>query len=132
MTASFPVFSTSLVIDDDPVSRLALAEALRSCGLPLVLEAGNGREGLKQLLSCADIDLVFCDVFMPDMDGIEFINVLASQPAPPDLVLISGMDHHLLEMARDMAVAHGLSVRAALAKPVLLPTLQSLLRPAAP
>ena len=128
-TANLP--SAVLVIDDDAVSRLALAEGLRQCGANVVHQAPNGREGLQLLGTTPRPEMVFCDIFMPDMDGLEFINALALRPSSPVLVLMSGVDHHLLDMAREVALARGLPLRAALGKPLMLDTLRQLLRPTA-
>jgi CheY-like chemotaxis protein len=110
---------------------MALAEGLRQCGVSVVHEAQNGREGLRLLGSTPRPEMVCCDIFMPDMDGIEFINALSIRPPVPVLVLMSGLDHHFLDMAREVALARGLPLRAALGKPLMLETLGQLLGPAA-
>jgi CheY-like chemotaxis protein len=59
-----------LVVDDDVLIRLAIAEYLRDCGFH-VFEAADGVEAVT-ILTAAElaVDLVFSDVQMPGMDGV--------------------------------------------------------------
>ena len=63
-----------LIVDDSAVMRKIIARAVRHAGLKpgSVMEAGNGIEAL-EILKSNRIDLVFCDVNMPVMDGMEFL-----------------------------------------------------------
>lgn len=63
-----------LVIDDDKLMREGLAALLKSAG-QTVLEASNGKEGLKTALA-EHPDLVVTDVRMPEMTGLEMIEKL--------------------------------------------------------
>ena len=60
---------TILVVEDEVLLRVALAEYLRECGFK-VYEAGNGAEAIALLKSRKYlIDLVLSDVDMPEVDG---------------------------------------------------------------
>ncbi len=63
-----------LLVDDSAVMRKLVARAIRQTGLEVdvAAEAGNGKEALGMLAS-QQIDLVFCDWNMPEMNGLEFI-----------------------------------------------------------
>lgn len=63
---------TVLVVDDSPVVRDLLAEALRAHGL-WVLEASDGEDALARLDANPEIDLVVTDVDMPRLDGIGLV-----------------------------------------------------------
>jgi DNA-binding response OmpR family regulator len=70
-----------LVIDDDPIVREFLCEALQRAGYE-VREAGDGRLGLRDLYAAAP-DLVILDVEMPELDGwatLERIRDLSDVP----------------------------------------------------
>jgi CheY-like chemotaxis protein len=76
---------------------------------PLVL-AGNGAEALRQLGEAPDIDLIFLDINMPKMNGLE---VLAKIKANPDLaaipiVIISteGKEHDVIRGLQAGAAAY--------------------------
>ena len=59
-----------LVVDDDTDGGEAAGKVLETfgCQVSLVLSAG---EALERIEDGADIDLVFSDVVMPDIDGLE-------------------------------------------------------------
>lgn len=63
--------ATILVIDDDTAIRRSLRRILETHGHE-VREADNGSSALEKEAS-GDIDLVITDVYMPEMDGIEFL-----------------------------------------------------------
>src|SRR3981081_1719052 len=58
-----------LVVDDNPVKRLALVSVLESLNQNLVL-AVSGEDALRLLLN-HDYAVILLDVKMPDMDGLE-------------------------------------------------------------
>ncbi len=58
-----------LLVDDDPINRLAVGSLLRQQGYPVV-EAENGRIALERLAE-QPFDVVLMDVHMPQMDGVE-------------------------------------------------------------
>lgn len=65
---------TVLIIDDDKALRQLVAEVLELLELT-ILEAENGVKGLSVLDRVGgEVDLVLLDVFMPEMDGMEFLN----------------------------------------------------------
>jgi len=72
---------TVLVVDDSPVIRDLVAEALRSHGLHVV-EAGDGQEALDRLSQGLKVELVVTDIEMPRLDGIGFIRALRALPGP--------------------------------------------------
>ena len=59
-----------LVVDDGSVNRMLIKALLKSYGYTSVSEATNGREGIK-LIEENEFCLVFIDIQMPVMDGIE-------------------------------------------------------------
>ena len=80
-----------LIIDDDVTGRKALAGFLGHAG-HVVRSASNGREALAQVISDTP-DVVVLDLFMPDMDGPSFLDVVRSylriQSLP--VVVLTGM-----------------------------------------
>ncbi len=61
-----------LVIDDSKTARREIARIIHNHGI-LTLEAENGRVALELLREKDNITLVFCDVNMPEMNGVEFL-----------------------------------------------------------
>ena len=86
-----------LVIDDERAIRNVLKEILSSEGYK-VDEAIDGEEGLRKFLA-GSFDLVLCDIKMPKVDGIEFLQkAYAANPDVP-VIMISG--HGNIETAVD-------------------------------
>ncbi|HBB31287.1 MAG TPA: hybrid sensor histidine kinase/response regulator [Cyanobacteria bacterium UBA8803] len=75
---------TVLVVDDAAALRRTLALTLERAGCR-VLQARDGREALEQLRQGSRVDLVICDIEMPNMNGFEF---LGQRRQEPQLLLI--------------------------------------------
>jgi DNA-binding response OmpR family regulator len=74
-----------LIIEDSAHQRTALKNLLiRQGHEPILAEDGAG--GLKLI---ADVDLVLCDVFMPVLDGFEFLEALLDLDEPAPTVMVS-------------------------------------------
>ena len=77
-----------LIIDDEQAIRKTLTEILRFEGYKID-EAADGEEGLKKF-SVTAYDLVLCDVKMPKMDGIEFLEKSRAINSDVPIIVISG------------------------------------------
>ncbi len=77
-----------LIIDDEQAIRKTLTEILRFEGYKID-EAADGEEGLKKFSDTA-YDLVLCDVKMPKMDGIEFLEKSRVINSDVPIIVISG------------------------------------------
>lgn len=69
---------TVLIVDDAVALRRTLALSLERAGYR-VLQAPDGREAIAQLKQNA-VDLVICDVEMPNMNGFEFLGARRQEP----------------------------------------------------
>ncbi len=91
-----------LIVDDSSVMRKIVERSLRQAGLDLerVQEAGNGAEGLAAVNN-GTVDLVLCDINMPVMDGIEFLQQLRGVPAaknvPVVMITTEGSESHVVQ-----------------------------------
>ncbi|MGK7881920.1 MAG: response regulator [Crocosphaera sp.] len=70
---------TVLVVDDSAALRRTLALTLQKSGYR-VLQAKDGREALEKLQQTSGINLVICDVEMPNMNGFEFLGQRRRDP----------------------------------------------------
>jgi len=101
-----------LLVDDNPAARALLAESLVT--LPLRVElAGDGHEALA-LIRAADsgqpYGVVFTDLQMPDMDGIELIDAVNADPnlaLPPRMVLLGSHGSDAARLRVESAHADG-------------------------
>jgi len=84
-----------LVVDDDPVVGKSFNRVLSGKGYA-VITAANGEEALAKLQS-EDYDVVFTDLRMPGMNGLEVAErVKARQPWTP-VVIVTGYGSHASE-----------------------------------
>jgi UDP-3-O-acyl N-acetylglucosamine deacetylase len=79
---------TVLVVDDEPEIRSSLRGVLSDEGMRVV-EATDGREAL-DVCRTERPELVLLDVWMPEVDGIELLRTLQSEPERPQVIMISG------------------------------------------
>src|SRR6187549_3914517 len=77
-----------LIIDDEKAIRKTLSEILSYEGYKIE-EAADGEEGLKKF-STTTFDVVLCDIKMPKMDGIEFLEKARMINADVPIIVISG------------------------------------------
>lgn len=84
-----------LIIDDERSIRRALREILEFEEFE-VFEAENGQEGL-ELLKANQYDLVFCDIKMPILDGMEVLEAVKKTEIDTPFIMISG--HGTIETA---------------------------------
>lgn len=77
---------TILIVDDEKIIRELLVAMLQEAGNYRLLTATNGREALEICQRDADIDLVFTDLRMPVMGGMELLAEL--RPKRPDLPIV--------------------------------------------
>jgi len=106
-----------LVVDDDPAVQMTIRLLLERAGHNVVV-AGDGQKGLAAFKT-GDFDLLFLDIFMPGMDGIETMrHIHRQQPAMP-IIVISGRP--LVSDAADepdfLAMAGKLGAISSLPKP---------------
>ncbi len=80
--------SKILIIDDERAIRRALREILEFEDFE-VEEAENGREGLEKAKS-ESYDIIFCDIKMPEMDGMEVLDGLLKAEVDSPVIMISG------------------------------------------
>jgi len=71
---------TALIVDDSSVMRKIIERALRQACLEVdtVYEASSGVEGL-EVLKAQKVDIIFSDINMPVMDGLDFVRQLRAQ-----------------------------------------------------
>src|SRR6187549_573918 len=77
-----------LIIDDEKAIRKTLSEILSFEGYKID-EASDGEEGLKRFKD-KTYDLVLCDIKMPKLDGIEFLQKAGESNPDVPIIMISG------------------------------------------
>ena len=77
-----------LIIDDERSIRNSLKEILSDEGYDVDV-AGNGIEGIS-MVEKEKYSVIFCDIKMPEMDGIEVLDKLIGMGTDAAVVMISG------------------------------------------
>jgi len=117
-----------LVVDDKAFVRTLTGRALQSAGVENVIYAVDGHEALSLIKQAEPrVNLVFCDLMMPDMDGVEVVRHVAEMEQRPAFVFISGANAALLSTAADTARARGLTVLGSIEKPISIKAVRSML-----
>jgi len=77
-----------LIVDDDTAVQATIRLILERAGHSVVV-AGDGRKGLG-IFESGDFDLLFLDIFMPGMDGLETMRLVHQQQPLIPIIVISG------------------------------------------
>jgi CheY-like chemotaxis protein len=108
-----------LVVDDDEFSREVLRRKLLDLGVTNTQMAHDGLNGICVLDGLPrPPDFIVCDIFMPDMDGIEFLGELAKRHYQGGLILVTGVNLDMLQVAQNIATGKGLKMLGVLIKPL--------------
>ena len=89
-----------LVVEDEALIRLDLAEMLSEEGYVVAGEAGDGEQAVEQSRSLRP-DLVIMDVKMPKVDGITAAASIVEERIAPVVMLTAFSQRDLIEQARD-------------------------------
>lgn len=109
-----------LVVDDDDFLRLTTKKILRSFTNIPILEAANGQQALDVLEASAlqPVDVVFCDLNMPGMDGLEFLRHIGEEKIDVSIAIVSSHDDTLMAAVEKMAQAYGILLLGTVQKPL--------------
>lgn len=77
-----------LIVDDERAIRRALREILEFEEFE-VAEAENGKQGF-DMAKAEEYDMIFCDIKMPEMDGMEVLDGLLKAKVDTPVIMISG------------------------------------------
>ncbi|GAC1375110.1 MAG: LytTR family DNA-binding domain-containing protein [Hymenobacter sp.] len=94
MAASPPEFLRCLVVDDDPLSVQVVLNCIANTPFLLATGSYNNPVEAAQALRTHPVDLLFLDVEMPLMSGIDLLRTLQS---PPPVVLITSSKEYAVE-----------------------------------
>lgn len=94
---------TVLIVEDEKMIRQGIKTMIQRSGVPVntILECNNGQSAY-EILCSRKVDVMFTDIRMPKMDGIELVSALQELPEKPVIVAVSGYDDfsYAVEMLR--------------------------------
>jgi len=85
----------ALAVDDDPATLSMVAAVLKDQNCEVLLAEG-GRQAL-EMAANGPLDLVVCDLVMPDLDGFEVVARLKASPATRDVPILILTGHELTD-----------------------------------
>jgi DNA-binding LytR/AlgR family response regulator len=84
-----------IIIDDDKLSRKVIEEfVLRTDSLNLIDSYSSAVDAINAFNTGEEINLIFLDVEMPEMTGLEFMKTLQD---PPQIIIISAKDKYAID-----------------------------------
>lgn len=83
-----------VIIDDEPLAREGMASYVREVEFLNLVETCVNPVELIRLLDQHRVDLIFLDIQMPKMNGIEFLKIM---PKPPMVVITTAFPSYALE-----------------------------------
>jgi two-component system LytT family response regulator/two-component system response regulator LytT len=87
----------ALIVDDEAPARAELRYLLeRQGGVEVVGEAASVREALA-LASRLDYDVVFLDINLPDVSGMDAAHQMSTWPKRPAVVFVTAHDDHAIQ-----------------------------------
>lgn len=110
-----------LIVDDESIIRMDLREMLTELGHDVVGEGGTGEEALAAVEQL-DPELVFLDLKMPGMSGMEVLRRMAESKARPVIVLTAFSERTIMDEAIE------LGARAYIVKPFQVATVVPAIR----
>ena len=115
-----------VIIDDDPAFAGLLTGLVRGLGHEVVIRADSSASHTYEV---RDSDIVFVDMVMPHVSGIQVLEQLGRQNVKTAIVLMSSSDRHLNE-AEQLVKKLDLRLLGVLYKPFQMPDVQSILEAA--
>jgi two-component system, OmpR family, alkaline phosphatase synthesis response regulator PhoP len=119
LASKSPVRARTILVIDDDVPTIELLSAALTLEGYRVIEATNGRDGLK-LLASERPDLVLCDVLMPELDGRGVAEAMQSHSTFKHVPLV------LVSAGQEARVARGIQCTAFIEKPFSVSALCSM------
>lgn len=132
-----------LIVDDDRHQLELHSRLLQSLGYTQVTTAASANEALLQLEhDRSSAELIICDLSMPEVDGITFLQILNASPFRGSVILLSGESVRIMHTVQKLLGGSQLTILGALTKPAgreavraliecWRPTSEATLRPAA-
>ncbi|MFC7420417.1 PAS domain S-box protein [Iodobacter arcticus] len=116
-----------LLVDDDKFMLDVIQQHLNDLGINQVTPILSAKAALLRLRQAPLPNWIFCDLQMPDMDGVAFLRQLGSLHYTGSIAILSALDRQVLKAAELLAHSFNLKLAGVLTKPVKKDELAALL-----
>jgi CheY-like chemotaxis protein len=114
-----------LVVDDDPGFGEFVRKVAQGCGYEV--QVARDAATFRAEYARSAPDLIMLDLQMPDTDGIELLRSLAEGGCSAPILVMSGFDAKVIDTARRLGAARGLTMHRVLTKPIRAADLRGIL-----
>ena len=117
------------IVDDDEFILTVVSSILSKLGVREIQTATSGGAALNLVGDgSTSFDIMFCDLNLPDLDGLALLRALRKKSFAGFVVLMTGEDQRILNIAATLCDSLGLRLGGALQKPVSHAVLSTLLK----
>lgn len=114
-----------LIVDDEADIGRFIAQIAGRCGYRPI--ATTDVEEFRQHVRSWQPTHIVLDLNMPETDGVELLRFLAAERCTARIVIASGFDPKVIDSARQLGIERGLTIVAAIQKPIRADALATLL-----
>ncbi|MGA9703099.1 response regulator [Pseudomonas sp.] len=108
-----------LLVEDHPFQLLATQCLLRSFGFERLTPAENAEQAVHLMAQAeAPFDIILCDQCLPDLPGLELIEIASRRRFIKAAILLSGLPEAELSALHSRAIARGLPLLGYVSKPL--------------
>ena len=108
-----------LLVEDHPFQLMATQCLLRSFGFDQLTPVENAEQAIRVMSQCdSPFDLMLCDQCLPDLTGLELVEIASHAGFVKSAVLLSGLPALELEHLKTLAIQRDLRLLGYLAKPL--------------
>lgn len=119
-----------LLVEDHPFQLLATQCLLQSFGFRQLTLAENAEQAIRSMsASTAPFDLLLCDQCLPDLPGVELVEIASRRRFITGAILLSGLPTLELANLTTVALQRGLPLLGYLSKPLNKEELSDLIAP---
>lgn len=86
----------TIIVDNEYQDRQELRRLLEMEGIEILGEAENAEEAQK-LISSTKCTVIFLDIHIPGMSGLELGKILMAQPQPPYIIFVTALEEHAVQ-----------------------------------
>ena len=115
-----------LIVEDDRLQATNLKILLNRLFNGSITIVHRGSE-VSEICTNQDVDLMFCDIDLPDINGVDLLCTLSEETRPKGVVILSAMNQDVVEITYNMCLSAGYDFVRALTKPISCEQLSQIL-----